>query len=124
MDESILTSVKNALGIVESYTHFDGVLINCINSVFAILTQLGAGPKQGFSISDKSTTWSSYMNDCPALQMVKTYMGMKVHLMWDNSTLPGPVIEVYNRQIAEFESRINYEVDPGPKDHGGIQNEE
>lgn len=115
MEESILTSVKLSLGIVEEYEHFDQALITCINSVFAILTQLGAGPSNGFTIQDKTAKWSDYMDDCPALNLIKNYLPMKVHLMWDNSTLAGPVIEVYNRQILEHEERISYEVDPGHK---------
>ena len=50
MTESILTSIKKLLGIDESYTHFDADLIMHINGVFSILTQLGVGPPNGFSI--------------------------------------------------------------------------
>ena len=48
--ESILTSIKKLLGIAEEYEHFDPDLIMHINSVFSILTQLGVGPSEGFSI--------------------------------------------------------------------------
>ena len=48
--ESILTSIKKMLGITEDYEHFDSDLIMHINSVFSILTQLGVGPSEGFSI--------------------------------------------------------------------------
>ena len=44
MDGSILTSIKKLLGIAEDYEHFDQDLIMHINSVFAILKQMGAGP--------------------------------------------------------------------------------
>ena len=49
--ESILTSIKKLLGIDESYTHFDPDLIMHINSVFSVLTQIGVGPANGFSLS-------------------------------------------------------------------------
>ncbi len=52
MTESILTSIKKLLGIEESYEHFDADIIMHINSALMILTQLGVGPSEGFSISD------------------------------------------------------------------------
>ena len=76
--ESILTSIKKMLGITEEYEHFDSDLIIHINSVFMILTQLGVGPPSGFSIQDKSTTWKEFISDETKLQLVKSYMHMKV----------------------------------------------
>lgn len=55
--DSILTSVKKALGIEEAYTHFDPDIILHINSVFSVLTQLGVGPDEGFSIEGKDAVW-------------------------------------------------------------------
>ena len=54
--DSILTSIKQLLGIMEDYEHFDKDIIMHINTVFMVLRQLGVGPEEGFSISDKSTT--------------------------------------------------------------------
>ena len=81
--ESILTSIKKMLGITEEYEHFDSDLIIHINSVFMILTQLGVGPPSGFSIQDKSTTWKEFISDETKLQLVKSYMHMKVRLIFD-----------------------------------------
>ena len=53
MEESILTSIKKLLGIAEEYKQFDADIIMHINSVFSILTQLGVGPSNGFSIQDE-----------------------------------------------------------------------
>ena len=39
--DSVLTSIKKTLGIVEEYTHFDEDLIMHINSVLSILNQSG-----------------------------------------------------------------------------------
>ena len=52
--DSILTSVKKMLGIPEEYEQFDMDIIMHINSVFMILTQLGDGPEEGFTIANKS----------------------------------------------------------------------
>ena len=57
VDDSILTSVKAALGIVDSYDYFDSQLVDWINTVFSILSQLGVDPDSGFCISDKTTMW-------------------------------------------------------------------
>ena len=61
MTESILTSIKKLLGIDESYKHFDPDLIMHINSVFSILTQLGVGPPNGFSITGDTEKWDSFI---------------------------------------------------------------
>ena len=50
--DSILTSIKKLLGIPEEYTAFDADLLIHINSVLAILTQMGIGPSDGFIITD------------------------------------------------------------------------
>ena len=50
--DSILTSIKKLLGIAQECTDFDMDLIIHINSVLMILTQLGVGPENGFTIKD------------------------------------------------------------------------
>jgi AAA+ ATPase superfamily predicted ATPase len=108
--ESILTSIKKLLGIAEEYTHFDSDLIMHINSVFLVLHQLGIGPANGFFISDKSDTWDDFLEDNTNLEMVKSYMHMKVKLLFD-PPLSSSVIESMNRMIAEFEWRLNVAVE-------------
>ena len=109
--ESILTSIKKLLGITEEYTHFDADLIMHINSVFMILNQLGVGPAEGFIIEDKTMYWEDYIEDPTQLQAVKSYMYMKVRLLFD-PPLSSAVMEAMNRTISEFEWRLNVAVDP------------
>lgn len=104
--ESILTSIKKMLGITEDYEHFDSDLIMHINSVFSILTQLGVGPSEGFSIKDKTDVWSDFIPDDPKLESVKSYVYMKVKLLFD-PPLSSTVMESMNRMISEFEWRLN-----------------
>lgn len=108
--ESILTSIKKLLGITEEYTHFDADIIMHINSAFMVLNQLGVGPANGFFIEDDSTTWSEYLGDPTELQLVKSYMYMKVRMMFDPPT--GSVLTSMKEQINEFEWRLNVAVDP------------
>lgn len=107
--ESILTSIKKLLGITEEYEHFDVDIIMHINSVFMILTQLGVGPAEGFSIKDKTTTWDEFVPE-NQLESVKSYVYMKVKLLFD-PPLSSAVIECTNRQISELEWRLNVAVE-------------
>ena len=109
--ESILTSIKKLLGMDEDYTAFDTDVIFHINSVFAILTQLGVGPPNGFRIEGSSTTWLEYTQDNLLIEDVKTYMYLKVKLIFDPPS-SSAVIESMNKLISEFEWRLNVAVDP------------
>lgn len=108
--ESILTSIKKLLGIEEEYTQFDNDIIMHINSVFLNLTQLGVGPADGFLIEDDTATWEDFIGDSNQLQAVKSYMYLKVKLLFD-PPLSSSVIESMNRMIAELEWRLNVAVD-------------
>lgn len=110
--DSILSSVKKMLGLTEEYDYFDPDIIMHINSVFMILNQLGVGPQNGFSISDKNATWDEYISDDQNVEAVKTYMYMKVRLMFD-PPLSSAVTDAINRNISELEWRLNASVDPG-----------
>ena len=109
--ESILTSIKKMLGIVEEYEHFDADLIMHINSVLSILTQLGVGPSEGFSIKDKTASWNDFLSDSKNLESVKSYVYLKVRLIFD-PPLTSSVTEAINRMISELEWRISVAVDP------------
>lgn len=104
--DSILTSIKKLLGITEEYEHFDVDLIMHINSVFMILKQLGVGPPDGFSISDKSAVWSDFIGDSFDIESVKSYMYLKVKLLFD-PPLSSAAMDATNRLISELEWRLN-----------------
>lgn len=104
--DSILTSVKKMLGIAEEYTHFDADLIMHINSVFMILAQLGVGPSEGFFIEDDTATWDEFIQDKKEINSVKSYVGLKVRLLFDPPTSSSQ-IENTNKLINELEWRLN-----------------
>ena len=108
---SILTSVKKMLGITEEYEHFDADIIMHINTVFFTLTQLGVGPPEGFLIEDKESVWSDFVSGTVESEAVKSYVYLKVKLLFDSASLTSPVIEAMNRSIAELEWRFNVAVD-------------
>ena len=122
--ESILNSIKKLLGIAEDYDHFDSDIIMHINSVFATLTQLGVGPEDGFSIDDESAKWEDFLPEERMLHSVKSYMFMKVKLMFD-PPLSSAVIEYTKEQIKELEWRLQVAVDSAnTKSEEEIQNGE
>lgn len=103
--DSILMSIKRMLGVPEEYDHFDPVLINHINTVFMILTQMGVGPPEGFTIQDADPTWSDFVSEEDDLEGVKTFMHHRVQLLFDppsNSTLIGATKET----VKELEWRL------------------
>ena len=106
MNDSILTSIKKLLGITEEYEHFDQDIIIHINSVFMILNQLGVGPSNGFSITDKTAVWSDFLSDETGIESVKSYIYLKVRLLFDPPTTSA-VMESMNRMISELEFRLN-----------------
>ena len=105
--ESILTSIKKLLGIAETYEHFDPDIIMHINTVFMTLTQLGVGPSEGFAIQDDEAYWSDFISDETKLQAVKTYMYLRVRLVFDSASLGSATLAAYERQIQELEWRLN-----------------
>ena len=108
--DSILTSIKKLLGITEEYEHFDQDIIMHINSVFMILTQMGVGPEDGFTISDSTTMWNEFTNDDKKIEAVKSYIYLKVRLLFDPPA-SSSVMEAINRSISEFEWRLNIAAD-------------
>ena len=105
--ESILTSIKKMLGIAEEYTHFDADIIMHINTVFMTLTQLGVGPSEGFYIEDASAEWTEFVSDLTKLQAVKTYVFLKVKLLFDPGSVGSSTLASYERTIQELEWRLN-----------------
>ena len=104
--DSILTSIKKLLGIAEEYTQFDVDIIKHINTVFMILTQMGVGPPEGFSITGADETWDDFLSGSTNLEGVKTYVYMKVQLMFDPPTSSAK-LDSANRVINELEWRLN-----------------
>lgn len=112
--ESILISIKKLLGIDEEYTHFDDDIIISINSVLVILTQLGVGPENGFTITGEENTWNEFIGDNKLLEPVKSYVYMRVRLMFDPPT-SGVLMDAIKQSIAELEWRLNVTVDDNSK---------
>ena len=116
--DSILTSVKKIIGISEEDESFDTDLIMHINSVLMILNQLGVGPEDGFSITDKSAVWTDVIGDNKLIEATKTFVGLKVRLIFDPPT-SSAVLDSINKTISELEWRINVMIENKANATGG-----
>lgn len=105
LDTSILDSIKKPLGPSCIDTYFDDEIIMHINSIFTVLTDLGVGPSSGFSINDKETKWKNFVNSDRNLESIKTYMLLRVRLVFDPPS-SSIVLEALKETIKELEWRI------------------
>jgi hypothetical protein len=106
MESSILISTKKVLGLAEAYTVFDLDIISHINSSFSTLAQLGVGPVAGFMIEDEAGEWGELDVPTVQLNLIKTYIFLKVRMLFDPPTTSF-LIEATNNQIKELEWRLN-----------------
>jgi len=119
VSESILDSTKKILGIDSEYVAFDPDILMHINTVFSILNQLGIGPEEGFAITDKVATWDAFLGEDLRLNSVKTYVYLRVRMLFDPPTV-SYLVESMRQQIQELEWRLNVQregaswVDPDP----------
>ena len=111
MSESILVSIKKLLGVAEEYDFFDADILMHINTAFMVLYQLGVGPSEPFMIEDASATWSDFLGDSKDLAGVKTYIYLKVKLVFDPPQ-SSAAMEAIKQNIAELEWRLNVTADP------------
>ena len=108
--ESILTSIKKLLGITEEDTNFDADIIMHINTVFMILNQLGVGPEKCFTIEDDVATWSDFVPRNLDIEAIKTYMFLKVKLVFV-SLASSTVVQCMNQSISELEWRLHMDAE-------------
>lgn len=106
MNNSILTTTKKALNLPEEDVAFDMDIIMHINSVFSDLNQLGVGPDLGFMIEDKSTTWDAFLGSDPRLNHVKTYVYLRVRMLFDPPQT-GFHTQAMQEQITKLEWMLN-----------------
>ena len=105
------------LGVPKEYDAFDTDIVIHINSVFGTLNQLGVGPADGFRIKNPDTTWSEYLQDSKKFDAVKTFMYLKVRLLFDPPS-SSAISATFERMISEYEFRLRVEAE-----YGGDKNE-
>lgn len=111
MQDSILVTIRKLVCGDPYANHFDTDLLVHINACFSVLNQLGVGPEKGFVVTDETQNWSDYTADSTVLNLVKTYITLKVRLIFD-PPLTSSVLEAMNKEISQLEWRLNVAVDP------------
>lgn len=106
MSESILISTKKMLGIEADYTHFDPDIMMTINSVLMVLTQVGVGPVNGFSITGDYETWGDFVQNRQDLEAVKTYVYLRTRVIFDPPS-NSFVMNAMQETIKELEWRLH-----------------
>lgn len=114
--ESILTSIKKLLGIEDGHDYFDPELVMFINAAFQTLDELGVGPQDApFKITGKGEEWEDFLTDYTLnLEAVKTYIWIRVKLMFDPPT-SSFAVSALDDQRKELEWRLLVQAETGRK---------
>ena len=112
---SILTDIKNLLGIDAEDTNFDTELVIFINAAISKVTQLGVGPEEGYSITGANETWESLIGSFKNLQAIKDYIYIDVRLIFDPPS-NAFVVNAYRDMQNELAWRITVMVDDNKKE--------
>lgn len=104
--DSILNNVKKLLGIDSEDDSFDIDVMTMINSTIPSLAQIGIGPSNGYIVTSADDKWTDWIttNDIN-LQGVKTYLYLKIKLIFDPPT-NSTVVEAFNKNLNELEWRM------------------
>lgn len=112
MNDSILETIKQALGLSPEPGGFDFEIQMHINSALATLAQIGIPAEGGFSIQGPDEKWSDLLREKTTLNNVKSYLFMKVKMIFDSANMPAHLVAAYNDMIKEEEWRIQVAADP------------
>lgn len=103
METSILDTIRRLIiGVDKNQIIFDPDLIVFINSAFMRLNQLGVGPSNAFSITSDEETWQQFMGGRTDLEAVKSYIYLKVRLIFDPPQ-SGVLLDAIKQEISEHE---------------------
>lgn len=113
MDDSVLNTIKKMLGLAADYTAFDTDIIVFINGVLMTLHQYGVTPKEGYKITGPDEKWSDFLPSDKLLEAVKTYIFLKVKIVFDPPT-SSYVLTAYQSQADENLWRIKEQIEAYP----------
>ncbi len=106
MDDSILDTIKRTVGVSVDDESFDVDLIVAINSALMVLADIGVGPSNGMVITGPGETWSMFFGGREDFEMVKSFVTLKVRLLFDPPT-SSFVLDSMKNLAAEYEWRLN-----------------
>lgn len=107
MEQSILKSTKQILGIGPDDDSFDLDVLTYVNGAFSTLSDLGVGPAAGFVIEDETTVWTDFIaDDGEQLAKVKIYVYLNVRLIFDPPAT-SYVLDALQKQLEECSWRLS-----------------
>ena len=106
MANSIFNSVKKVVGLLGDDGSFDEDILLHINSVVSTLRQLGLSIPADFYVEDDVQTWRDLLGEFRDFDLVKSYMAMKVRLMFDPPSSSFGLASMAE-MVTELEWRIN-----------------
>lgn len=113
--ESVLESTKKKLGLAKDYVAFDEDVLSHIGVAINTLEQLGVFAPGVHSVEDYDYTWEQLLNGDGRLNMVKSYIYLKVKTLFDPDQ-SGFLVTARNDQLKEMEWRLMTTVDTPPLD--------
>lgn len=108
--ESILDSIKLLLDIETDDSSFDTQLLIHINTALSFLNQLGVTTAEDFEVTGNKETWNDLLGGPTLLRPVKTYVYLKVKLVFDPPQ-SSSIQQCFEKNVAELEYRINLEAE-------------
>lgn len=106
VEDSILLSVKKALGMGADYTPFDPDIMMHLNSFIGALYQIGVNSAATTFITDEETLWTDLIPEGDTrLAMIKTYLYAKVRMVFDPPTSTAQM-QALKEAASELEFRI------------------
>ena len=117
MSGNVLNEIKKLSGLPPEDDSFDSDLFIYLNGLQLVLSQLGIKLIEGVII-DKDTVWSDLID--PSVKQnviltIKMYLSSKVRKIFDPPQ-SGSAMQSLDEVIAEYEWRLNVEVDPSEPD--------
>lgn len=111
--DSILKTIRKAVGLIEDDTSFDTDLLVYINSAVGELNQVGFG--KSVFVTDESTTWEELIDPVQvmgndAFSMVPSFVLLSVKLPFDPP--PPSAVEFHKSQIDKLLWRIKVAYEP------------
>lgn len=116
ISDSVLSSVKKCIGILEEDNSFDVDIMIHINAAFSTLYQLGV-VKTPVTIISKENTYMDIFPDTSedVINQVKMYLVYKTKYGFDSATSSSMVMDSLTKMIDEAEWRLMVSFNPENK---------
>lgn len=103
----VITDVKQMVGASIYDNSFDVNIVIAINSILAVLSDIGISEVDDTCLKvDDVMTWDELLKGRTDIEYIKSYIHLKVKMLFDPPS-SSALLDAYNRQIAEFEWRLN-----------------